>query len=754
MIYFGTQRNRFILFLLFFTFFCSSVHAQTVAQSVPVNTNSGGIWLDFDLEAEQTIDSVSIAWSQGNQKSVDFNLQMSLDNKRWKTVYSGVSSSSKLEQYNLSSTQARFMRIQINDLTQNYKTLISDLRLNEHLNITPAVQESTVSPVTRNSNQLPIRNIENMIEIGFEQSDFVSNGLRNSGNEPQIVSNQVPVFEGKRSLRVLLDKQNSAVPFRTAFHLNASKYGKKFTEFEYGKDYWIGFAIYLDDSYQMPEYSDTVFQLNSRPDKHLGDGNRAANITLMVTGNKENRKHGVNEPHWAISVNGDDRRVFPKAGLTYRTSEFDTLSAAKGDTGRWVSWVIHFKHTYNSDGFMDIWKDGLQVYSKNGIHTSYNDNRGPYVRMGSSKWSWKTDKYVTIKPAKRLSYLDAVRMAQGADRYNDVAPVSTDANIVINKSAVVAKQPATPKPVAPKQPVVTPKPVVPKQPVATPKPVVAKQPVVTPKPVVAKQPSSSSRNTRNLLEFGFELPNLTSYGLASSGNTAKVAGKNAPVFEGKQSLSILIDKNKSPVSYRTEFVIGQAKHERKWTDLENGKEYWYGFAVYLEDWKTPKLSDIIFQIHSRPDKGEVYRNPAITLSISGELENGRSGVSESHWSIGVRGDSRKLFSDKNYQSQHGATLSPVKGDTGRWVRWVIHTKNTYNSDGFLEVWKDGVKVYNKRGIRTAFNDDRGGYMKIGSYKWSWKPKHSYPTINPARRQSYLDSLRVAIGPNRYNDVAP
>ncbi len=85
---------------------------------------------------------------------------------------------------------------------------------------------------------------------------------------------------------------------------------------------------------------------------------------------------------------------------------------------------------------------------------------------------------------------------------------------------------------------------------------------------------------------------------------------------------------------------------------------------------------------------------------------------------------------------------------------VIDTKNTYKTDGFVEVWKDGVKVYNKRGIRTSYNDVRGSYMKIGSYKWSWKPKHSYPTTNPARRQSYLDSLRVAIGPNRYNDVAP
>jgi hypothetical protein len=110
--------------------------------------------------------------------------------------------------------------------------------------------------------------------------------------------------------------------------------------------------------------------------------------------------------------------------------------------------------------------------------------------------------------------------------------------------------------------------------------------------------------------------------------------------------------------------------------------------------------------------------------------------------------------DQNYQSNIGDVLTPIKSDKGRWVKWVIHFKNTYRSDGFIEIWKDGAQVYNKRGIRTTFNDDRGGYLKMGSYKWSWRPKHSYQTINPARRQSYLDAVRVGIGPNRYNDVAP
>ena len=151
------------------------------------------------------------------------------------------------------------------------------------------------------------------------------------------------------------------------------------------------------------------------------------------------------------------------------------------------------------------------------------------------------------------------------------------------------------------------------------------------------------------------------------------------------------------------------------------------------------------------------RNPTMAIAITGVNENRKNGVSEPHWKITTRGDSKKITPSKpnrTYTSQHDAVLAPMAGDTGRWVKWVIHFKHTYKNDGFIELWKDGVKVHRKTGIATAFNDDREAYMKFGSYRWSWKPQHSYETIKPALRQSYLDSLRVAQGANRYNDVAP
>jgi hypothetical protein len=238
-----------------------------------------------------------------------------------------------------------------------------------------------------------------------------------------VVSDDAPVLEGNQSLSVFIDKNNSPDNFASQITLREALYSKKFTEFEYGKDYWIGFAIYLDDDYQMPEFGDHVYVLSSRPDKHLGEGNRAANIVLTVSGKQENNKRGLTEPHWVVAINGDDRQILPANDVIYATSESAALTPVAGDTGRWVSWIIHIKHTFNADGLVEIWKDGVQVYSKNGIHTSFNDARGPFVKLGSNKWSWKSDKYAAINPARRQSFLDGFRMAQGSNRLVDVDPI-------------------------------------------------------------------------------------------------------------------------------------------------------------------------------------------------------------------------------------------------------------------------------------------------------------------------------------------
>lgn len=267
------------------------------------------------------------------------------------------------------------------------------------------------------------------------------------------------------------------------------------------------------------------------------------------------------------------------------------------------------------------------------------------------------------------------------------------------------------------------------------------------------------RNPDNLIEINFEQPDLISNGLYASGNPPELTNNIETVFEGKQSLLICLDKERSPVQYRTEFILYPTHFDKKFIDFELDKEYWIGFALLLDkNYKIPRLGDILFQIHGRPDilLGEDYRNPNLTLSISGDLDNGKLAVDKTYWSISIKGDDRKItpIEGDRYPTLVDTAISPAEDDIGFWVTWVIHFKNTYNPNGYMEIWKNGEKVFYQENIRTAFNDAKGSYLKMGSYKWSWRGKNDYPVINPATRLSYLDSLRIAQGVNRYNDVAP
>ena len=268
-----------------------------------------------------------------------------------------------------------------------------------------------------------IRNTNDMIEVGFEKPDLKSNGIYPSGNPPELTADPEEIFEGKQAIRICLDKNRSPVEYRTEFILNADTYSRKFVELEYNKEYWIGFVILLDKDYKIPRLRDILFQIHGTPDLLLGENYRNPLFTLSVSGDLDNDKLSVNKPHWTISILGDDRKITPIKENRYPTKILAAIAPAEDDIGYWVKWVLHFRYTYNPNGFMQIWKDGKIVFYEDKIRTAFNDAIGAYIKIGSYKWSWrKTNHYPVITPPVRVSYIDSLRIAQGANRYNDVAP--------------------------------------------------------------------------------------------------------------------------------------------------------------------------------------------------------------------------------------------------------------------------------------------------------------------------------------------
>lgn len=73
-----------------------------------------GVWIRFDLGSVVTVDSVSLAWHDGDRRRASFDVQLSEDGSAWSTVLSRTTSSGStlgLENHDFADGPARYLRI-------------------------------------------------------------------------------------------------------------------------------------------------------------------------------------------------------------------------------------------------------------------------------------------------------------------------------------------------------------------------------------------------------------------------------------------------------------------------------------------------------------------------------------------------------------------------------------------------------------------------------------------------------------------
>ncbi|WBB59583.1 discoidin domain-containing protein [Streptomyces sp. WMMC500] len=73
-----------------------------------------GVWISFDLGSLATVDSVSLAWYEGDNRRATFDVELSQDGSEWSTALSRETSSgatSDFETYDVDAAQARYVRI-------------------------------------------------------------------------------------------------------------------------------------------------------------------------------------------------------------------------------------------------------------------------------------------------------------------------------------------------------------------------------------------------------------------------------------------------------------------------------------------------------------------------------------------------------------------------------------------------------------------------------------------------------------------
>ena len=230
---------------------------------------------------------------------------------------------------------------------------------------------------------------------------------------------------------------------------------------------------------------------------------------------------------------------------------------------------------------------------------------------------------------------------------------------------------------------------------------------------------------------GFESGDLGS--LRCSGNCPKVltgqqkSGRNAAKFELHR---------KMPTPYRTEVVVSNQNIKR----LHFGKEYWMSLDYRYEDWKKDKSKEMApFQIHTTPSSWE------------GNCQIKNSAIKFPFWMMS--GDDKVVFNTYN-----GKRLWTGSVEKNKWLNIVVHFKISTGNDGFIEAWKDGIKIGRIDGANSYKNDNCGHlkppYLKMGVYKGDWRPKNQ--GIRPStssRRELWIDNFKFAEGSNGYSLVS-
>jgi hypothetical protein len=133
----------------------------------------------------------------------------------------------------------------------------------------------------------------------------------------------------------------------------------------------------------------------------------------------------------------------------------------------------------------------------------------------------------------------------------------------------------------------------------------------------------------------------------------------------------------------------------------------------------------------------------------------KTGVSTVPVCIQIRSDHYYLqiqWSAKNDGITHDGFISQDLGpvDKDKWIDWVWHIKWSFDGPGIIQLWKNGVKVYDRVGP-NCYNDGKNPYFKCGEYKHEWQ--HVF-TPGITRRDIYFDNIRIADAGGNYNSVMP
>ena len=223
-----------------------------------------------------------------------------------------------------------------------------------------------------------------------------------SGDDCFNVSGNAPTRSAEKSrsggygMRSYLHRYDSNTNYRTEVRAKAAPTSV-------GKEYWYGFSIFLPSPYPADrDIEEILAQWHATPDANDDNNNPPLALYLL-------------DGRWRMWTKWNSSQ--PTIKSRNGSSSFD-LGAQEVD--KWTDWVVHVKWSYGSDGFLQVWRNGNKVVDRTGPN-AYNDQIGPYFKMGIYKSEWRQAD-ATSPTNSRTLFHDDFRMTGASGSYNDVAP--------------------------------------------------------------------------------------------------------------------------------------------------------------------------------------------------------------------------------------------------------------------------------------------------------------------------------------------
>ena len=227
--------------------------------------------------------------------------------------------------------------------------------------------------------------------------------VRNNSNNPdaiRVVGDGFPHRDGDYSLRIHAKKDE---PWNPNPKLELSASAQPF--FEIATEYWVGWSIYLPDD---GEYEfDSAYQ----------------EVMLQIHGlNDSCDPGGVGPPHALRPIDGRwrwDVRWDPNECMGPEPAGQEIIDMGPQERGRWTDFVARFVFSSGDDGTTQVWRDGTLVVDRVGMPNHYNNEKGPYMKLGFYKAGWLNN---PTDVDTRTLYVDAIRVFEGPDGYSFVDP--------------------------------------------------------------------------------------------------------------------------------------------------------------------------------------------------------------------------------------------------------------------------------------------------------------------------------------------